>query len=643
MAAPSTTEQVDVLYRSLVDSSNDAILSIDMNGIVTSWNKSAEYIFGYSASEVIGKSIRLLLPEDRILEQNFIFEKLQAGERIQHFETWRVRKDGALVPVSLTISPMYDSSGGVIGASKIARDIAERLKAEAALATSRRQSEELLAILETLLRSAPVYFAFLDQDCRYVRINEALAALHGRTVEDHLGRTIEEILPESWQAIQPIFQSILDGGPPSVGREVQIRHAATGDDRLLVANHYPVCINGEVIGVGVVAFDLTEQRRAEQRLRRAERLEAIGTLTGGIAHDFNNMLGIVILNLQLARDHAATGAQDELATDIQEALESAWHGSELTKSLLAFARRQPLQPVATDVNRLVSNTVRLLQRLLGEDVEVQLELAAGLPAVLVDPGRLEASLTNLAANARAAMPQGGRLIITTSTRDFDADYPIGQSEILPGSYVVIEVSDTGVGMPAEVLARIFEPFFTTRSPGEGSGLGLSMVFGFAKQSGGHISAYSEVGIGTTFRLYLPTTTRKPVQADIPGKRAPRGGTERVLVVEDNEPVRRIVVRQLRELGYEVFEAANGNVALERLQAGDIDLLFTDIIMPGGLDGGELARMALERYPNLKVLLTSGFPEACLRTNIHFSERFRLLSKPYPTEELALAIRGTLDG
>jgi CheY-like chemotaxis protein len=330
---------------------------------------------------------------------------------------------------------------------------------------------------------------------------------------------------------------------------------------------------------------------------------------------------------------------DELA---HEALEAALRGADLTRRLLAFARRQPLQPERTNINELIAGTGKLLDRTLGEEIEVTLELDTDIWPVVVDPAQLEASLINLATNARDAMPKGGHLIIATSNRHLDSDYASELAEVQPGDYVLIEISDTGCGMPPEVASRIFEPFYTTKEPGKGTGLGLSMVFGFIKQSGGHLSVYSEVGIGTTFRLYLP---RADSDAETTEAAMPQpfvyGRGETVLAVEDNIGLRRIVVRQLNELGYHVLEAEDAHTALRILENERVDLLFTDIIMPGGTNGYELARIALSRWPGIRILLTSGFPE----NKIHGSERLsnmRLLSKPYRRNDLGRTIREVLE-
>jgi len=389
-----------------------------------------------------------------------------------------------------------------------------------------------------------------------------------------------------------------------------------------------------------LALEIDARRKASEQLVQSQKLEAIGNLTGGMAHDFNNLLGVIIGNLDLLRDRQSGDPEaDELSRD---ALEAALRGADLTRRLLAFARRQPLEPVRTDVNELIAGIVRLLERTLGEEIQITLDLSPETWPVVVDPAQLESSLANLATNARDAMPGGGQLMILTGNRFLDADYAFQHAEVQPGDYAMIEISDTGTGMPPDIVSHIFEPFYTTKEQGKGTGLGLSMVFGFIKQSGGHINVYSEVGIGTTFRLYL---RRAVVGAEAAGAAAPtalvRGHGETILAVEDNASLRRVVVRQLTELGYRVLEAEDAQTALRVLESEAIDLLFTDVVMPGGTSGYEIARTVLSRWPAIKIVLTSGFPEYKINGNGN-GANLRLLSKPYRRDDLGRIVREVLD-
>jgi signal transduction histidine kinase len=404
---------------------------------------------------------------------------------------------------------------------------------------------------------------------------------------------------------------------------------------------YVVRERGRTLAIkALVAERTAELQQTLGQLHQAQKMEVIGNLTGGMAHDFNNLLSIVVGNLDLLHDRIKDDSR--LATLADAALQASLRGADLTRQLLAFARRQTLEPKLTDVNELVTGMTRLLTRLLEENVEVTLITAPDAWPVLIDPAQLNAALTNLAANARDAMPNGGRLTIETRNTQLDADYAALNPEAVPGEYVLLEVSDTGTGIAPEALAHVFEPFFTTKEVGRGTGLGLSMVYGFVKQSQGHIKIYSESGQGTTVRLYLPRaasrTTIPRAAAAMPAP--PARGQETILVVEDNVDVRRTVTRQLTDLGYMVLAAENPQAALTYLKdrQAEIDLLFTDIVMPGRINGHDLARAALAERPGIKVLFTSGYSGASLRHDDRLQEGEHFLSKPYRRDDLARKIQ-----
>ncbi|HEX5321578.1 MAG TPA: MASE4 domain-containing protein, partial [Stellaceae bacterium] len=383
-----------------------------------------------------------------------------------------------------------------------------------------------------------------------------------------------------------------------------------------------------------------EHHNTEAQLRQAQKMEALGNLTGGMAHDFNNLLGALILNLETLETMVEPGS--EAAEVVELSLEATLHGAELTRHLLAFARRQPLQPRRVELNALIGELAKFLGRALGEHITVSLDPAADLWPVIADPSQVGSALTNLANNARDAMPNGGKLMIETGNRIIDADYAAQHQELSPGEYAMIQVTDTGTGMSPETLARVFEPFFTTKEVGKGSGLGLAMVFGFMKQSGGHINVYSELGVGTTFRLYLPRATEEP---DAPEAEKtpplPTGSGETILAVEDNAGLRRVAVRQLKELGYRVIEADTAAAALAILEAETVALVLTDVVMPGGMSGVALAKIVAERWPSTRIVLTSGFPEAGFGEADNIGDFGRLLSKPYRRADLAKAIKDAL--
>jgi signal transduction histidine kinase/ActR/RegA family two-component response regulator len=395
----------------------------------------------------------------------------------------------------------------------------------------------------------------------------------------------------------------------------------------------------------IVAFcqDVTERRTFDERMLQTQKMEAIGQLTGGVAHDFNNLLTVLMggseLLVERLKDDPPLARQAELM------LGAAQRGAELTQRLLAFARRQPLAPEATDANRLLTGLDGLLRRSLGEHIEIELVRAAGLWPALVDRPQLETAILNLAINARDAMPKGGRLTIETANAHIDRDYADALGDVAPGQYVMVAVADTGTGMPPDIAARAFEPFFTTKETGKGTGLGLSMVYGFAKQSGGHAKIYSELGKGTTVKLYLPRAAGDAgARADARTEtRAAAAGSERILLVEDDESVRDFAERRLRSMGYAVTAAESAPAALARLERESFDLLFTDIVMPGGMHGPELAEAARRVQPGLKVLFTSGYAENAAIHHGHLPAGAGLLQKPYRLADLATKIRAALDG
>jgi CheY-like chemotaxis protein len=373
------------------------------------------------------------------------------------------------------------------------------------------------------------------------------------------------------------------------------------------------------------------------------KMEAVGQLTGGVAHDFNNLLGIIIGNLDIAAEQAASDPQQREI--ILEALNGALRGAELTRRLLAFSRKQPLQPAVVDLNQGLPQIAGMLRRTLGEQVTVELHPGPTLWPVKVDPAQLDEAILNLAINARDAMPKGGTVSIETLNVRLDHDYAAANPDAAPGEYVQLSVSDTGTGMSAEVIERCFEPFFTTKGIEKGTGLGLSMVYGFVKQSGGHIKIYSELGHGTSVKVYLPRSDGDAIgrARAANGDDAPAQGTELVLMVEDNKDLRVVTLKQLTDLGYRTLEAENAHAALKILaERPDVDLLFTDIVMPGGMTGTELAREARRLYPKLKILLTSGYTARAMANGFHDIEGLELLNKPFRKRDLAQRLRTVLE-
>ncbi|ABD08291.1 multi-sensor hybrid histidine kinase [Rhodopseudomonas palustris HaA2] len=397
---------------------------------------------------------------------------------------------------------------------------------------------------------------------------------------------------------------------------------------------------GTQTGAVVVFRDVTEMRATEHRLHQSQKLEAIGQLTGGVAHDFNNMLTVINGTAEILLDELAD--RPDLCSIARMIEQAAGRGADLTRQLLAFARRQPLQPRNIDVNAIVLNTQQLLKATIGEHIDVEVRLAQDVDAARVDPSQLSSALLNLAVNARDAMPNGGKLMLETADVVLDAAYGQHNPDVQPGRYVMIAVSDTGTGIPAELCDKVFEPFFTTKSAGQGTGLGLSMVYGFVKQSGGHINIYSEEGHGTTLKLYLPQADSDPAVDSAPDAGpATEGGSETILLVEDDELVRKFAIAQLAGLGYRTIAMCDGQAALREAERGTaFDLLFTDVIMPGGLNGPQLAD-AIARVRPVRVLYTSGYTENAIVHHDRLDSGALLLTKPYRRSDLARMVRAAL--
>jgi signal transduction histidine kinase/ActR/RegA family two-component response regulator len=397
---------------------------------------------------------------------------------------------------------------------------------------------------------------------------------------------------------------------------------------------------------------IDQRERVEAALRQSQKMEAIGQLTGGIAHDFNNLLQIITGSLDMVRRRSARwDISGDAAQDFDRLVHAAQEGAKraaaLTHQLLAFSRRQPLAPKAVDVNKLVLGISSLIGRSIGETIAIETILAAGLWPVWTDPNQLESAIVNLAVNARDAMPGGGKLTIETANAHLDEAYVVAHEDVRVGQYVVVAVTDSGVGMSKDIVAQVFEPFFTTKQPGQGTGLGLSQVYGFTKQSGGHIKIYSEPGHGTTVKLYLPRllTARDEIGEAVQERAAqPAVNRATILVVEDEEAVRASSVEMLRELGYGVFEAGDGPDALQILeQQPEIELLLTDVVLPAGMNGRQLAEEALRRRPNLKVLYTTGYARNAIVHHGRLVPGVDLLSKPFSYSALAAKVREVLEG
>ena len=518
---------------------------------------------------------------------------------------------------------------------KLNEELESRVKERAAEIA---QTERFLAAVLANMQDAMI----VSRGGRIIFANEAALRLAGASRQDQvLGRSTMDFIDPAFHAATAERAKGLLAQPSQlpVVEQRMVRLDGTGVDVEVAAASF--LDSSEMIAIAMLR-DLTQRKLMERQLQHALRMDAIGQLTGGIAHDFNNLLVVITGNLDLLESELAD--KPKLLGYAQMATKAAWRGAELTRQLLAFSRKQALEPKVLDVNAVVRETASLLRRTIGEHVELEMVLARDLQLAFVDKTQLESALTNLAINARDAMPEGGKLIFETANKQLDASFGTEDDEVAPGDYVMIAVSDTGAGISPEIMSRVFEPFFTTKSEGKGTGLGLAMIYGFVKQSRGHVRIYSEVGHGTTLRIYLPRgdgALSQVTEAATGPLMAPTG--TKVLLVEDNPDVRRVAASQLAEFGYQVIEAENGYAAMNILRSDQaVDLLFSDAIMPGGMTGMQLAHEASTMRRGLKVLLTSGFAEASLNT-ARAAAGIPLLSKPYRKQDLAKKIREVLSG
>jgi len=463
--------------------------------------------------------------------------------------------------------------------------------------------------------------------------------IFGYTAEETVGKPYN-LVPEGHEAeYERLFEAAMAG---ETIRDIRVQRRHKNGALIEVSFSGAAMYGPEGIrGVAYALSDVTESTKIEQQLRHAQKMDAIGQLTGGVAHDFNNLLTVITSTIDLLADGVAD--KPELAAIAKLIGEAAARGAELTSHLLSFARKQALQPREVDVNELVLASANLLRPTLGENIEIRTKLAAGAWPAMIDPGQLTTALLNLAVNARDAMPGGGKLTLETANIVLDEDYAAANRDVRAGPYVMVVVSDTGTGIPRDIQDKVFEPFFSTKEVGKGTGLGLSMVYGFIKQSGGHVKIYSEQNIGTAIRLYLPQATAVADPQTAASVPPVSGGNETILLVEDDPLVRVSVTTQLKSLGYRIIPAENAAAALKLLDDGaPFDLLFTDVIMPGPMNGSQLAKEMTKRRPGTKVLFTSGYTESAMVHHGRLDPDVLLLQKPHRREDLARALRKALD-
>jgi len=625
-------------YRLLVEGVSDyAIYMLDLDGYVTSWNSGAQRIKQYAASEIVGRHFRTFYTEEEI-RRGEPERNLAIARRDGRFEAnaWRRRKDGSQFWANVIIEPLKSDDGQLIGYAKVTSDITERRRAEQVI---RESGDRINALIETIVDGV----ILIDRLGTIQTFNPACQTLFGYGIDEVLGQNVKLLMPQNYSEAHDTYlnnyqktgvRKIIGIGREVVGRR---KDGSTFPMNLSVGEAKQ---DGEVVYVGII-HDLSARKRTEEQLVQAQKMEMVGQLSGGIAHDFNNLLTVIVGNAEyLGEQLGSMTSLKQLADDIGKAGE---RGAELTQRLLAFSRQQVLRPVMINCKDLLGSLHSLLRRTLREDIDIKTDFDPDLVPAFADSAQLESAVLNLALNAQDAMAAGGTLTLTASNASLDDHYRSLHADVAPGEYVLVAVADNGTGMPNEVIQRVFEPFYTTKEVGKGSGLGLSMVYGFIKQSNGHISIYSEPGLGTTVRMYLPQANTGPQRSLAEKAKKDDGalpmGTETVLVVEDDPFVRSSVVMRLENLGYSVVVAVDGNDALRRLRTDThVDILFTDVVMPGGINGWELADLAKQLRPGLPVLLTSGYALETLVQQGRLHAGAMVLTKPYRKEALARRLR-----
>jgi PAS domain S-box-containing protein len=641
-------ERLQLLVDGVID---HAIYLINPAGLVASWNSGAERLKGYKPHEIIGRPYATFFTveeQKKGMPQHALATAAKTGRF--EMEGWRVRKDGSRFWALAVLDAVRDEDGKVIGFAKITRDITEREQVRRRLAESEERYRRLVdAVID--------YAIFqLDPNGIVATWNSGAERIKGYSADEIIGQHFSQFYTEEDRKAG-LPQRALETAAQEGRFESEAWRVRKDGSRFCAFVVIDPIRNeeGELIGFAKVTRDVTERAEAQrilketqEQLAASQKMEAIGQLSGGIAHDFNNLLMIVLGNLESAQRH--TKGSSPPNPNIERAIANAMRGAHravaLTSRLLAFSRRQPLDPKPIDPNKFLAGAAEFLQRSLGEMIQVEAVGAAGLWLIEVDPNHLETALVNLALNARDAMPTGGKVTIEATNIYADEDYCRINPELSPGQYVLISVSDTGSGMPADVLSHAFEPFFTTKELGQGTGLGLSQVYGFVKQSGGHVKIYSEVGQGTTIKIYLPRYTSRREIADVEKEQQEspgQGEQEVILIVEDDDDLRAYLAEALRGLGYLVVVARHAQAALPMLQQGSvrIDLLLTDVVMPG-MNGRELGRKAQELRPDLRVLYMTGYSRNAVVHHGRLDQGVELLQKPITQTHLAARVRDLLD-
>ncbi len=618
--------------RRIFETSQDLILVLDSRGNLVQISPSCEAILGYRPEEMIGHSgVEFIHPDD-LENSRREMRMARHGQHPKISDTRCIHRDGQAV----WLSWLGTWSEPVKRYFFVGRDMTESRRAQETL----RESEQMArGIIDTALDA----FVQTDENASILAWNPQAERIFGWPRQEVLGKNLFELIFAGAERdeLKASLECFLSSRPVrTFGRRRELMACRRDGSEFRAELSVTALKRSEGFVFNGFFRDLTDKIAAEERVRQAEKMEALGQLTGGIAHDFNNILTVITGTIEILA--GAVEGEPQLAAITRMIDDAAARGAELTQHLLAFARKQPLQPRETDVNTLIIDTIKMLRPTLGEHIEIESVFEDEACLATVDPNQLATAILNLSINARDAMPDGGKLIFETGSVFLDENYAGMHSDIRPGRFTLIAVSDSGTGIPATMLDKVFNPFFTSKGPGKGTGLGLSMVYGFVKQSAGHIKIYSEEDHGTTIKMYLPSGAGEPAAPEASAAPAVQGGNETILVVEDDKLVRDYVLTQLHSLGYVTLDAANAAEALAIVEAGnEFDLLFTDVIMPGAMNGRQLASAIGRRKPALKVLYTSGYTENAIIHHGRLDAGVLLLAKPYRKSDLAVMIRKAL--
>jgi len=640
--AEEATRKSERRLQELFDSAPVGYFEYDTEGRITNVNRTELEMLGYTSEEMIGQPVWKFIVEEEVARQQIIAKLAGTSPPSRGLERRYRQKDGTILPVLIEDRLLKDLDGRIIGIRSTIQDITQRKRAEEALQESEKRFRQLFD-------EAPVGYHEYNVEGRITSVNQTELEMLGYRLEEVIGQSVWNFIVEGEGSRQAVLEKLSGELPPGRQFERTYRRKDGTTFPALIEDRLLRDTAGKVIGVRSTLQDIAEREKAEQemvvlqeQLRQSQKMEAIGRLAGGIAHDFNNLLTVIRGYSQLASMELKES--DPLKENIEEIQKATERASALVHHLLAFSRRQLMEMKVIDLNSLLTDLDKMLRRIIGEDIELVTYLAEDLGRVKVDPGQMEQVIMNLAVNARDAMPSGGKLTLETANVGLDEAYARNHIAVKTGRYVMLSISDAGVGMTPEVKERVFEPFFTTKEKGKGTGLGLSVVYGIVKQSGGNIWVYSEAGKGTAFKIYLPRVDEplEEVRRRVEIQEIPRG-SEIVLVVEDEEEVRKLAVRVLQRQGYKTLEASAGGEALLicEEQKGTIHLMLTDVVMPK-MSGRELADRLLTLHPEMKVLYMSGYTDNAIFHHGVLEKGLHFIQKPFTPAALARKIREVLD-